>query len=149
MAKKNNSFKQITVREHPVQSLFEAGIYGLDLKKGDQLVVVGNLLFPVHDESKVQLTLRHIKDLTKQTALTGNTVHVVMLGPVVDEESAKSLWNKEMNFIHTQDDPQVVKDALNQRGYDKPECRLIIMSLHRFKTLRAYSRRSILRMYCF
>ncbi len=119
MAKKNNSFKQITVREHPVQSLFEAGIYGLDLKKGDQLVVVGNLLFPVHDESKVQLTLRHIKDLTKQTALTGNTVHVVMLGPVVDEESAKSLWNKEMNFIHTQDDPQVVKDALNQRGYDK------------------------------
>lgn len=119
MAKKNNSFKQITVREHPVQSLFEAGIYGLDMKKGDQLVVVGNLLFPVHDESKVQLTLRHIKDLSKQSALTGNTVHVVMLGPVVDEESAKSLWNKEMNFIHVQDDPQVVKDALKQRGYDK------------------------------
>ncbi len=119
MAKKNNSFKQITVREHPVQSLFEAGIYGLDMKKGDQLVVVGNLLFPVHDESKVQMTLRHIKDLTKQAAFTGNTVHVVMLGPVVDEESAKSLWNKEMNFIHVQDDPQVVKDALKQRGYDK------------------------------
>lgn len=119
MAKKNNSFKQITVREHPVQSLFEAGIYGLDMKKGDQLVVVGNLLFPVHDESKVQLTLRHIKDLSKQAALTGNTVHVVMLGPVVDEESAKSLWNKEMNFIHTQDDPEVVKEALKQRGYDR------------------------------
>ena len=119
MAKKNSSFKQITVREHPVQSLFEAGIYGLDLKKGDHVIGVANTLFPVHDESKVQIALRHIKDLTKVAALSGNTVHVIMLGPVVDEESAKSLWNKEMNFIHTQDDPQVVKDALKQRGYDK------------------------------
>lgn len=119
MAKKNSTFKQITVREHPVQSLFEAGVYGLDLAKGDQLVVVGNTLFPVHDESKVQLALRHIKDCAKQTALTGNRTVVVMLGPVVDEESAKSLWNKEMNFIHTQEDPEVVKEALKQRGYDK------------------------------
>jgi len=119
MAKKNNTFKQITIREHPVQSLFEAGAFGLDLAKGDQLVVVGNTLFPNHDESKVQLALRHIKDCAKQTALTGNRTVVVMLGPIVDEESAKSLWNKEMNFIHTADDPQVVKDALKQRGYDK------------------------------
>lgn len=119
MAKKNNTFKQITIREHPVQSLFEAGAFGLDLAKGDQLVVVGNTLFPNHDESKVQLALRHIKDCAKQTALTGNRTVVVMLGPIVDEESAKSLWNKEMNFIHQQDDPQVVKDALKQRGYDK------------------------------
>ncbi len=119
MAKKNNTFKQITIREHPVQSLFEAGIYGLDLKKGDQLIGVANLLFPVHDESKVQLALRHIKDIAKVASLTGNTVHVIMFGPAVDEESAKGLWNKEMNFIHTQDDPEVVKEALKQRGYDK------------------------------
>lgn len=119
MAKRNNSFKQITIREHPVQSLFEAGVYGLDLALGDKLIVIGNLLFPVHDESKVQMTLRHIKDSARSTMATGNRTVVVMLGPVVDEESAKSLWNKEMNFIHTQPENEVVLEALKLRGYDK------------------------------
>lgn len=119
MAKRNNTFKQIVVREHPVQSLFEAGLYGLDLQHGDRLIVIGNLLFPNHDEGEVQMVIKHIKDSKARTDLIGRRTAVIILGPAVDEEAAKSLWNREMNFIHTQEDPEVVKQALKQRGFDR------------------------------
>jgi hypothetical protein len=92
MAKRNNTFKAIVVKEHPVQSLREAGIHTVDLPDGAKIVSVANSVFPHHDESFIQLMLRHIADQQPDV--------IVIQGYMFDESVFQKLADTERNILH-------------------------------------------------
>lgn len=106
MAKRNNTFKAITVKEHPVQSIREAGIHTLKLREGAKVVAVANSVFPHHDESFVQLILRYIADTQPDL--------IVVQGYMFDESCFNILADNEKNILHKTPRTDAVKRALQQ-----------------------------------
>jgi len=111
MAKRNSAFKPVVVKEHPVQSLAEAGIYDLQVEDGTRIVAVANTLFPNHDENLVQVILTHIEQTRPEV--------VVLLGHVADEDSFRSLADTEYNFLHRLTDSKELAAALANDGFEE------------------------------
>ena len=107
MAKRNNTYKAVVVKEHPVQSIREAGLYTLDLPNGARMVMLANSGFPNHDESFIQLIERHIRDVKPQL--------IVVMGYMFDEDCFQALGEKKQSILHTFKDHPVLLGAL-QKG---------------------------------
>jgi hypothetical protein len=110
MAKRNNTLKPVVVKEHPVQSVAEAGVYDLTLANGDRVVALANTLFPNHDEGTVELILNYIE--RKRPAA------VILLGHIVDEDTFRSLADMEENYLHRLTDSKEFGEAMAQDGFE-------------------------------
>jgi hypothetical protein len=106
MAKRNSSFKAVVVKEHPVQSIREAGLYKLKLPDGAKITAVANSVFPHHDESFIQLILRHIAD--QQPDL------LVIQGYMFDESAFQLLADTAKNILHKTPRTEALTRALQQ-----------------------------------
>ncbi|CAN5671363.1 hypothetical protein BH10CYA1_BH10CYA1_42170 [soil metagenome] len=111
MAKRNNTLKPVVVKEHPVQSLAEAGIYDLRLDNGTKIVAVANTLFPNHDENTVQMILSHIEATRPEV--------IFLLGHMADEDSFRSLADTEVNFLHRIKDAAALSEAMANDGFEE------------------------------
>lgn len=110
MAKRNNTLKPVVVKEHPVQSVAEAGVYDLTLANGDRVVALANTLFPNHDEGTVELILNYIE--RKRPAA------VILLGHIVDEDTFRSLADMEENYLHRLTDSKEFGEAMAEDGFE-------------------------------
>ncbi len=106
MAKRNSSYKAVVVKEHPVQSIREAGLYDLQLPDGAKMVMIANSVFPNHDEAFIKLIERHIKDV--QPTL------IVLMGYMFDEGYFQLLAENKKNILHTFKDHPVLLEALQK-----------------------------------
>lgn len=103
MAKRNNTYKPVTVKEHPVQSVKEAGLFDLTLKDGARAVFVANSGYPHFDASLHKQVLRHITDVQPKV--------VFLLGGMGDSGAFQALIEDEKNFLHTYADAAPVTAA--------------------------------------
>jgi hypothetical protein len=111
MAKRNNTLKPVVVKEHPVQSLAEAGIYDLQLENGTKVVALANTLFPNHDENTIQMILAHIEKTRPEV--------VFLLGHIADEDSFRALADTEVNYLHRLKDADELAEALANDGFEE------------------------------
>jgi hypothetical protein len=111
MAKRNNTLKPVVVKEHPVQSLAEAGIYDLQLENGTKVVALANTLFPNHDENTVSMILAHIEKTRPEV--------VFLLGHISDEDSFRALADTEINYLHRLKDADELAEALANDGFEE------------------------------
>jgi len=93
MAKRNNTYKPITVKEHPVQSVKEAGLFQLTLKDGIRAVVIANAGFPHTDKGFRDAQLKHIADVKPGV--------IFLLGHMGDSGAFQAIIEDEKNFLHT------------------------------------------------
>jgi hypothetical protein len=106
MAKRNNTFKAVVVKEHPVQSVWEAGLFKLNLPDGAKITAISNSVFPHHDESFVQLILRQLADSQPDV--------IVVMGYMFDESAFNLLADTEKNILHKTPRTAPLKHALQQ-----------------------------------
>ena len=93
MAKKVNSYIRPTVKEHPVQSVKEAGLFNLTLKNGTRAVFIANAGFPHFDKGFHAQQLKHIADVKPGV--------IFLLGHMGDVGAFQAIAEDEKNFLHT------------------------------------------------
>ena len=109
----NPQLKNVTVKEHAVQSMKEAGQYELVVPDGARIVAIANGGFPHYDKNFHAMQLAHIADVKP---------HVVfLLGGMADVNAFKALAEDEKNFLHTYHDsePVVVARTTNRKFEDR------------------------------
>ena len=110
MAKRNNTYKPVTVKEHPVQSIKEAGLFNLTLKDGVRAVFVANGGFPHCDEGFHQQQLKHIADVKPGV--------IFLLGHMGDSGAFQATIEDEKNFLHTYADSAPVIAARSHAMFE-------------------------------
>jgi hypothetical protein len=111
MAKKNNAYKPVTVKEHPVQSIKEAGLFNLTLKDGTRAVFIANSGFPHFDEGLLSQQLKHIADVKPGV--------LFLLGHMGDSGAFQATIEDEKNFLHTYADSEPVIAARKHKYFEE------------------------------
>jgi hypothetical protein len=107
---KINAYKPITVREHAVQSVKEAGLFEITVPDGTRAVFIANAGFPHFDKGLRDVQLRHIKDVQPGV--------IFLMGHMGDSGAFQAIIENEKNFLHTYADSEPVTAAREHPLYE-------------------------------
>jgi hypothetical protein len=110
MAQKNNTYKPITVKEHAVQSVKEAGLFQIAVPDGTRAVFIANAGFPHFDKGFRDVQLKHIKDVQPRL--------IFVMGHMGDSGAFKAVIENETNFLHTYADSEAVMLARQEPMFE-------------------------------